>query len=643
MEKSILFPQNLNKWRTELSILLEIFETDQALFGNEAIKIKKILKFLDDVRISIPALSLSKTGKSTLFNALIGCDLLESNTSECTSFACKIRPILSEMTEPRFYRENDPQNVFEGREKIKKRIEELNKETKDNLQIWVLETRMFAFQRDEEKQKIAEILPFVEFVDLPGFDDACLNKKEKEDETVIEKNFKEILDKIDFDGVILCFDVEKPNIEIKKFIKHVKFNLFKRDDKKMAECLTKKRFCAVANKSDKWDFSKKEENIKEIQKLVCFSLNGLVDPNKLKNSISKFNFFSQDQKQLESDFIEVKNHSQKELEIFINEQHLTFVSAKEAVNSVFLTQDFLEQKKREWKEIEEVDEEELERRVNNLAKTIKNRKEYTKSSGFTLCVNRIFSLVNQIYEEKIMNYVEENLKTLNAKKIEFFESKLEALKEETKDHPILKNYQSFYDKIMLENTDNLIQKIKEKIFEHADMIKLLQFDFPVNPKKFKEYHETVMLLDQMIKIFELMHNSSIAVFKNWNKDQIKEISETKLAASLQNKFNDFEAKSSQMMNESFQYFKTKILLKGVSPSYFRCLFLYVFKYLISEKDKNKFINHVGNFENTYKPITWKLHEKWINFLKDYYRDLDQVLSAYAKINEIQLKKPEKQI
>ena len=576
-------------------------------------------------------------------NALIGCDLLENNTSECTSFACKIRPILSEMTEPRFYRENDPQNVYEGREKIKKRIEELNTEAKSTLQIWILETRMFAFQRDEEKQKIAEILPFVEFVDLPGFDDACLNKKEKEDETVIEKNFKEILDKIDFDGVILCFDVEKPNIEIKKFIKHVKFNLFKRVDENIAECLTKKRFCAVVNKSDKWDISKKEENIKEIQKLVCFNLNGLVDPTKLKNSISKFNFFSQDQKQLEAGIFEVENYSQKELEIFIKEQHLTFVSAKEAMNSVYLTKDFLEQKKSEWKETEEVDEEEIERRVHNLSKTIKNRKEYIKSSGFTLCVNRIFSILNQIYEEKIMNYVENNLKTLNDKRIEFFELKSEGLKEETKDHPILKNYQNFYDKIMLENTDNLIQKIKENIFEYADMIKLLQVEFPKNPKKFKEYHETVLLLDQIIKVFELMHNSAIEVFKKWNKDQIMAITETKLAASLQRKFNDFEAKSSQMMNESLKYFKTKILLKGVNPSYFRCLLLYVFKYLISEKDKNKFINHVGNFENTYKPITWKLHEEWIHFLKGYFSDLDQVLSAYAKINELQLKKREKQI
>jgi len=102
MENSILYPQNLNNWRTELSTLNELFETDKALFSSESTKIKNILNFLDSTRIIIPAFSLSKTGKSTLFNALIGSDLLESNTAECTSFACKIRPILSEHAEPLF-------------------------------------------------------------------------------------------------------------------------------------------------------------------------------------------------------------------------------------------------------------------------------------------------------------------------------------------------------------------------------------------------------------------------------------------------------------------------------------------------------------------------------------------------------------
>jgi len=295
MENSILYPQNLNNWRTELSTLNELFETDKALFSSESTKIKNILNFLDSTRIIIPAFSLSKTGKSTLFNALIGSDLLESNTAECTSFACKIRPILSEHAEPRFYSETDPKNVYEGKDKIKKRIEEINKQEKDSLKVWVLETRMFAFERDEEKQKTAEMLPFVEFVDVPGFDDNCLSKKDKKptkEEKVFKINLNEIVKKIDFDGAILCFDVEKPNTEIKKFIKYFKVNIFKEENmQKMINCLNKNRICIVANKVDKFNDLKKEkreENVAEIQKLVFISLHDVLDPLKLKNSINKF-------------------------------------------------------------------------------------------------------------------------------------------------------------------------------------------------------------------------------------------------------------------------------------------------------------------------------------------------------------------
>jgi len=188
-------------------------------------------------KLSIALFGMTNSGKSTLLNALIGKEILEHDTQECTFFGTKIRASLQ--PNMKFYEHSDESKKFESFEEIQKQIKFLNKEQRAKIQkekdLWALETELKAFTRSKTFNTIKDIYEFIEFIDLPGVDDIDLKDVKETDEFTTKKTvdckFGNVLEKMDVDAFIIVLDYKNQD-SIKKFFEYFKFQLFQGKNKK---------------------------------------------------------------------------------------------------------------------------------------------------------------------------------------------------------------------------------------------------------------------------------------------------------------------------------------------------------------------------------------------------------------------------
>ena len=187
--------QTMSQRLRNIKTQLEQDVTFQRYFKETNLKKKEIDLSGDEhviKRIQIPIIGRISSGKSTFLNALLGIDCLEVRQDVTTQFCCLIRHN-GELKEPKLFSikpfesgefEKD-KLLCEGNRKIKIKIEELNKKTKelkegylkskdikiDNLDkfFYILESNIPLFSQNEDLEIYTD---YFEFMDTPGLNEA---------------------------------------------------------------------------------------------------------------------------------------------------------------------------------------------------------------------------------------------------------------------------------------------------------------------------------------------------------------------------------------------------------------------------------------------------------------------------------------
>ena len=369
-------------------------------------KIYRFINFILNEKITVAVLGKTNSGKSTFLNSLIGKEILEKDTQECTYFGTKINTS-SKKNNLKFYEQSHPKISFNNLEEIKRHIVSINKEQREKKHnandIWILETEIQAFSRAKTFDSVKDIYEYIEFIDLPGIDD------HDEDSSALDAKFSNILEKVDIDAFIILIDYKYQD-QIKKMCDIFRAHLFKGKKKsKLQKILCDKNFLIVVNKYEPQDCQNLDQKKKEFKDLILYKFFIPKETNIFKN-------FFQISKKEEEDTKKFLKFSDKDYEAKAQNFQVIFVSSKEAQS-----QEIEEIIKNERKELQEVglSEEEIEDEINKLKEEKFINPIYNEKSNFEELVTALAELFNRIGEKKIIDPLRKFKDlVLNARKID---------------------------------------------------------------------------------------------------------------------------------------------------------------------------------------------------------------------------------
>ena len=414
--------------KTEKSLWQEKLQEYKTLFLNEKQEQVSNLKLIDNTlkllqeRISFAFIGPVKAGKSTVINAILGKSFLTAEVTACTFFATKIRPCSGDSL--KFYAENCPEQVLNNFQDIKKKVKELNdnhrlQKRNTNEKVWILEAPCIGLSKGELSDKLKDILPFIEIIDLPGISDDVYQKKNSENsnEEAFENQFNEMIKVIDIDALTVVFDITQSH-EMEKFARYFRMNLFKGANRfKLYSAFERKSVIKIVNKFDVPKDEEKEEAKQKIQDMIFRKFDCVLNKKNI-NFLQKFGiFFSKN-----SELYDVEVISQQEYNTrfnkFMKDSRFSFVSAGQALKSIEINTEDLEAFKKMLTKAKKSPAE-IDQSLATYKKTLVEESKYDSDTNFESFINSLIEVSQIVYQNKFKNILMKNLAYLEVEKQDF--------------------------------------------------------------------------------------------------------------------------------------------------------------------------------------------------------------------------------
>lgn len=464
-----------------IKLLLKLFNDDLEKMINDLEKIEKNnfysnskIDSILNTKIQVGVIGMTKSGKSTFLNSLIGKSILDIDTQKCTYFGTRIQASLNH-SEMKFYELKNKENFVTDFQKIKEKISSINIDQRENnLQsndVWVLETDIRAFSGKTRFNLFRDIYEHIELIDLPGIDDSKDNLDDK---------FSNILTKINLDAFIILIDYKNQE-EVKKMLTYFHKHLFHGNEKhKFQEIICKRRFLIVVNKYEPEDPSSAEKNKKLFKDSI---LRNFFIPEET-NILKKFFLRDSDAKKILRFHPSKLEEKEKEIE-----SQVVFVSSDKAK---FKEKENL----RKHFENEGWSGSDLEASIKIEKEKIQNA-IYDESSNFESLAKVLAKLFNEIGEKKVIEPLKEIKEyVLNVKRlvVEYKDSKC--------------NLNQNFKKIQFETLllFQILEKETKELIKNFENLATILVSLPP-----ENVSETCEVIFQMVKIKRKIENKIIDV------------------------------------------------------------------------------------------------------------------------------------
>ena len=633
-------------WEEKLSEYKILFSTNKQQYSSELRLIHDCYTLLKK-KISFATIGPVKAGKSTVLNAILGRSFLTAEVTACTFFATKIRP--SKNQQYKFYDEEIPDKVFTDYESIKKKIKQLNDVQRDEKanglrnkegSVWILEAPCMGLNRDNINEKMKNLLGFIEIVDLPGISDDVYAKKNKNDKNEIESQeeiyalkFNDLVKILNIDAITVVFDITQSH-EMEKFSRYFKMNLFRGPNReKLFSAFENKSIIKIVNKFDVPKIDEREEAKNKIQNMIfCKFYNVLNKKNlglwdKIKYDLSKMG--------LGSDFLDIDQLSLKEynrkFKEFLKESRFSFVSASQALKSIEISPEDIEDYKKKLKKAKKTPEQ-IQIEVNAYIDGSQQDAQYDPDSNFEKFTADIIDIFLILYEKNIKLKMMDKLEYLERQK-KFFVEQYVILKDDKVN--ILKFQQESKESFKKTNnhySSQLCYIVKKEL---KNLINFLQNYLDM------EIQKAIYLLKEIISEMNLILTRLESKIKEKYFQYLDEITKNnkdyKIFHILKNKLNmqfteNIDSFSKKLLEWKFSLYPDNIDISNNSDSWIIGLIIFI------RGSKRRAEKTWVNFRNNSEKIIEMMQ---INLFEDIDMSLEKInehflnaVAIYEGINKI---------